>query len=120
MSDEKKPLDDLKEGLGLLYRAAKGAAAKIPTEKIETTAKGAVKEVGKAVESLGSEVDKLWSSAAGLDKDAKAHAAPPAQPPAARPTADGAAPKKDEPPAQHWDDAYAPEPPAPPKGPRIG
>src|SRR5689334_17955980 len=114
MSDEKKPLDDLKEGLGLLYRAAKGAASKIPTEKIETTAKGAVKEVGKAVESLGSEVDKLWSSAAGLDKDGKQQAAPP-PPPA---NASGAEPKKDEPPPQQWDDAYAPEPPAPPKGPR--
>ena len=114
--DQKKPLEDLKEGIGLIFKAAKGAASKIPTQKIEGAAKGAVKEVGKAVESLGSEVDKLWSSAAGLDKDEKKPQAPAANPPTAN--AAGTEPKKDEPP--QWDDAYAPEPPPAPKGPRIG
>jgi hypothetical protein len=36
MSDEKpKPVDDLKEGLGLLFRAAKGAVERLPTDKLE-------------------------------------------------------------------------------------
>ena len=41
MSDEKpKPVDDLKQGLNLLFRAAKGAVDKIPTDKIESAVKG--------------------------------------------------------------------------------
>jgi hypothetical protein len=113
MSDEKKPkpLDDLKEGLGLLFRAAKGAVESLPTEKVEDVAKDAAKEVGRAFETLGHELDKAFNKATGS-------APPPPAPPA--PPAEA---KKDEPPApppeQKFDDAYAPEP-EPPKGPRVG
>jgi hypothetical protein len=106
-----KPLDDLKEGLGLIFRAAKGAVERLPTDKVEDVAKDAVKQVGSAFETIGSEVDKLWNKATGSG-------APPV-PPAAPPPAEAAAepPKPPEEP-QHYDDAYAPEPP--PKGPRVG
>ena len=62
MSDDKpKPFDDLKQGLGLLFRAAKGAvetvAEKVPTEKIEEAATDAVKEVGRALETVGTEIE---------------------------------------------------------------
>jgi hypothetical protein len=112
MSDDEKPkpLDDLKQGLGLLFRAAKGAAEKLPVDKVENVAKDAAKEMGRAVETIGDELDKLYKKATGSEKPAaKADEAGDGQ------TEDE---KKKEEPPQHYDDAYAPEPP--PKGPRIG
>lgn len=109
MSDEQKPkpLDDLKEGLGLIFRAAKSAVEKLPTDKVEDVAKDAAKHVGSAFESIGNEVDKLWNKATAPAGAAPAEAAP------------GEAPKEEAKPdeAQPYDDAYAPEPP---KGPRVG
>lgn len=101
MGDDKpKPIDDLKQGLGLLFRAAKGAVEKLPTEKIEDVAKDAAKEVGRAFETLGSELDKA------IHGGKATHSAPPAPaPPAA------AAPEEEKKPDPPFDDAYAPEPP---------
>lgn len=97
MSDEsKKPLEDLKESLGLIFKAAKGAVEKLPTDKVEHVAKDAVKEVGKAFESIGAEADKMWKSATGTKPPEAKKEEPPAAPPA---------------PEQPYDDAYAPEPP---------
>ncbi len=109
MSDDQKPkpIDDLKEGLGLLFRAAKGAAEKIPTDKVETVAKDAVKEVGKAFDTIGGEIDKVWNKATGSEP-----------PPNKGAEAKAEGEKKDEEKKEeHFDDAYAPEPP---KGPRVG
>jgi hypothetical protein len=110
MSDDPKkpkPLDDLKEGFNLLYRAAKGAVEQLPTDKVEGVAKDAVKEVGRAFETLGNELDKVLKVATG--------APPPPVPPPPTPPPGAPEAKKDEPP-QPFDDAYAPEPP---KGPRV-
>ena len=117
MSDDKpKPVDDLKQGLNLLFRAAKGAVDKIPTDKIEGAMRDGAKEVGKAFETVATEIDKVVTNVT-----TRPGSTPPAQPAAATATAAGAeGEKKDEPPPQHYDDAYAPEPPAPGKGPRIG
>jgi hypothetical protein len=118
MSDDKSdPVDDLKQGLGLLFKAAKGAVEKLPTEKLEDTAKTAAKEVSRAFETVGAEVQKAINKATGSEPP------PPNQPPPN--TAQGAPPAEGEkkpaqppaPPVQ-YDDGYAPEPP--PKGPRIG
>lgn len=80
MSDKPSPVDDLKEGLGLLFRAAKTAAGRLPTGKIEDVAKDAAKEVGRAFESLGSELDKVLGKptppSAAPDPGAQADAAP--------------------------------------------
>jgi hypothetical protein len=120
MSDEKpKPVDDLKQGLGLLFRAAKGVVEKIPTEKIEDAVKDGAKEVGKAVEAVANEIDKVFVKATSGSQPPQAGAQPPEPT-----TAEGVAQAK----AQHdedekkkqeqaFDDAYAPEPP---KGPRVG
>jgi hypothetical protein len=112
MSDDEKakPIDDLKEGLGLLFRAAKGAVDKLPTEKVEGVAKEAAKEVGRAFETIGGEIDKAFK---------KATSEPPPPPDASASEAKKDE-KKDEPQEQPYDDAYAPEPPPAPKGPRIG
>lgn len=104
MSDDKPksdPVDDLKQGLGLLFRAAKGAVEKLPTDKVEDVAKDAAKEVARAFETIGHEVEKV------IAPNKKASQPPPTEPKQddAKP-ADPAAP---EPPK--YDDAYAPEPP---------
>lgn len=103
MSDDKpKPIDDLKEGLGLLFRAAKGAVDKLPTGKIEEVAQDAAKEVTRAFESLGSELEKAF----GTTPAAKKSDAPPPAPP------------KDE---KKYDDGYAANPDdETPRGPRVG
>ena len=108
MSDEKpKPVDDLKAGLNLLFRAAKGAVDKIPTDKIEGALKDGAKEVGKAFESVANEVDKVFQKGTGS-------APPPPEPPTAAEEA-----TKNGPP-EHFDDAYGPEPVPGKGGPRIG
>ena len=119
MSDDKpKPVDDLKEGLGLLFRAAKGAVEKLPTDKVENVAKDAVKEVSRAFESLGNEIDKAFGKSGSQPPAAQPGQPPP--PAAASGEHTTEAKKDDEKPADppKYDDGYAPEPP--PKGPRIG
>ncbi|MBX3227642.1 MAG: hypothetical protein KIT84_14905 [Labilithrix sp.] len=104
MSEDKpKPVDDLKEGLGLLFRAAKGAVQSLPTEKVEKVATEAVGEVNRAFESIGSEIQKVISG--------KPQSSPP--PPAPQANTNEAPPAEE----QKYDDGYAPEPP---KGPRVG
>lgn len=135
MSDEKpKPVDDLKQGLNLLFRAAKGAVEKLPTDKIEGAVKDGAKEVGKAFESVANELDKAFTHVA--------HRAGGTQPPEPQPqpepgsnphppeptTAEGIAQAKEQHDGAegekkkdaHYDDAYAPEPREPGRGPRIG
>lgn len=108
-SDKPNPVDDLKQGFGLLFRAAKGAVEKLPgqvtAKNIEEAVKDGVTEVGKAFETVAGEVDKMFS------KPASSGSTPPAASPAEA--------KKEEPPKEpeKFDDAYAPEPP---KGPRVG
>jgi hypothetical protein len=58
MSDETKkpdPVDDLKAGLGLLFRAARGAVDKLPTEKIESLVKEGTKQVSEAFHKVPKE-----------------------------------------------------------------
>ena len=121
--DERKPVDDLKEGLGLIFKAAKGAVDKVAkkdklehvVKDVETVARDAAKEVGRAFESIGNEIDKAFGkSGPGVDAPPPPEAKPPAAQadPEAPPEAN--APPKD---PVHYDDGYAPEPP---KGPRVG
>ena len=131
MSDEKpKPVDDLKQGLGLLFRAAKGAVDKIPTDKIESAVKGGAKEVGKAFETVAHELDTAFAKATGSQPPGSPqHSGQPSPQPPEPTTAEGVAQakaqhdadeakKKAGQPAPNFDDAYAPEPN--PKGPRVG
>lgn len=104
MSDKPSPVDDLKQGLGLIFRAAKTAVEKLPTDKLEDVARDAAKEVGRAFGSLGSELDKAFG------KGASPHEPPPAPP---SPAQEGAEPSEPAAPP-------AAEEPAPPSGPRVG
>jgi hypothetical protein len=132
MSDEKtKPVDDLKQGLGLLFRAAKGVVEKLPTDKIEGAVKDGAKEVGRAFETVANELDKAFSNVTHRPGSQAPTQVPGSQAPPQPPeptTAAGVAQaneqhqkdeaqKKDAPPEPPFDDAYAPEPP---KGPRVG
>lgn len=110
MSDDEKqakPLEDLKQGLGLLFKAAKGAVEKLPTQKVEGVAKDAAKEIHRAFETVGNEIDKAFGGKPRPDAEAEAEA-----------SAKKDEEKKKEEPEAHFDDAYAPEPPN--KGPRVG
>ncbi|MBS2013013.1 MAG: hypothetical protein JST00_09010 [Deltaproteobacteria bacterium] len=120
MSEEKpKPIDDLKQGLGLLFRAAKGAVEKIPTEKIEDAVKDGAKEVTKAVEAVASEVDKVIVRATtGSQKPDAASSESATSAQAKKQQDEDEARRAAQQPEQPYDDAYAPEPP--PKGPRVG
>ncbi len=116
MSDDKpKPVDDLKQGLNLLFRAAKGAVDRIPTDKIEGAMRDGAKEVGKAFETVATEIDKVVTNVT-----TRPGSTPPPHPPAAAAPEAGTEAKKEDQPPPRYDDAYAPEPPAPGKGPRIG
>jgi len=109
MSDDKPktdPVDDLKQGLGLLFRAAKGAVEKLPTDKAEEVAKDAAKEVARAFESLGQEVEKV------IHPNKKPSSQPPPQD--QQQSQQQQQPQTPPAPEKPFDDAYAPDPPKKP------
>ncbi len=120
--DDKKtppdPVEDLKKGIGLLFRAAKSAVDQLPTEKLEQVVVTGVKEVGRAIENVTDQIDRQIFHGKGTiphpedNKPPVAPASPPADA-AASPPADDA--KKDDKTAdgQPATDADAP------KGPRV-
>ncbi|WP_394848171.1 hypothetical protein LZC95_11980 [Pendulispora brunnea] len=65
-------MEDLRAGLGLLFRAAKTAVDEFPTEKIEEAVKQGARDVGKVFETVGEAIDE---KVLGRKK------APPAAPP---------------------------------------
>lgn len=92
MSDDKpNPLDDVRKGLGLLFRAAKTTVEKLPTKDLEEAAVTTAKEVGRAIENVGRTIEREVFGE-------RPKSAPPAQPEA----------KKD-------DEKPADAPPEPPK-----
>jgi hypothetical protein len=59
MSDEKpNPLEDVRKGLGLLFRAAKTAAEKLPTKDLEEVVVTSAREVGRALENVGRTLER--------------------------------------------------------------
>jgi hypothetical protein len=130
MTDENEdPLADLKKGIGLLFRAAKSAAHKIPKDKIEDAFKSSVEELQKAVEKLPTEKIEgtvktslqemgraFVSVATTLEREVagtkRSSSEPPTPPAEAAVKAEDQAPEE---PKQRFDDAYAPEPEDPKK-----
>ena len=107
MPDDEKPnaVDDLKKGLGLLFRAAKTAVDKLALpdgSKLEDVVMSGAREVGRAVENVADTIDRELF-----------HKPPPPQA-STDPTADG----PHDPPSGQGDKAApgAEEP----KGPRVG
>ena len=59
MSDDKpNPLEDVRKGLGLLFRAAKTAAQKLPTTKVEEVVATGAREVGRAIENVTTTIER--------------------------------------------------------------
>jgi hypothetical protein len=57
--DEKRSaLEDLRKGLGLLFRAAKTTIEKIPTGELEEAVLTGAKEVGRAIENVAQTVEQ--------------------------------------------------------------
>jgi hypothetical protein len=68
MSDDKpNPIEDVRKGLGLLFRAAKTAVEKIPTKDVEQAVVSTAREVGRAVENVASTIER---QVRGAKKDA--------------------------------------------------
>jgi len=73
---EPNPIEDVRKGLGLLFRAARTAVQKLPTDRLEETVVGAAKEVGRAVESVAQTIEKEVRKVGSAARSAAA--APPA------------------------------------------
>ncbi|HXN31627.1 MAG TPA: hypothetical protein VN894_07195 [Polyangiaceae bacterium] len=59
MNDEKPtPLQDVRKGLGLLFRAAKAAVEKLPTGGVEEVVATSAREVGRAIENVASAIER--------------------------------------------------------------
>jgi hypothetical protein len=85
MPDDPKPdpIEDVRKGLGLLFRAAKGAIDKLPTKDVEQAVVTSAREVGRALENVGKSIER---EVARVKDDLKPHGA-------ARPPADAAKPE---------------------------
>ena len=59
MSDEKpNPFDDVRRGLGLLFRAARTTVEKLPTKDLEDAVVTSAREVGRAIENVGRTIER--------------------------------------------------------------
>jgi len=56
--DKPNPLEDLRKGLGLLFRAAKTTIEKLPTGELEEAVVSGAKEVGRAIENVAHTVEQ--------------------------------------------------------------
>ena len=59
MTDEKPtPLQDVRKGLGLLFRAAKTAVERLPTGGVEEVVVTSAREVGRAIENVATAIER--------------------------------------------------------------
>ena len=56
--DKPNPLTDTLKGLGLLFRAARTVAAKIPTKNLEEVVTTSAREVGRAFENVATTIER--------------------------------------------------------------
>jgi hypothetical protein len=78
MSDDKpSAFEDVRKGLGLLFRAARTAVKKLETRGVEEVVVTSAREVGRAIENVASAVErevfgkKSERGPSGQEKDAK-------------------------------------------------
>jgi hypothetical protein len=101
-SDKPNPIDDLRKGLGLLFRAAKTTIDKLPTGQIEEAVITGAREVGRALENVTHSVEEQFLR--------KPSARPADEAPSADKTAAGADAPKPEAPPEAQKDAAPTEP----------
>jgi hypothetical protein len=94
--DDQKPnpLEDLRKGLGLLFRAAKTTIEKLPTGELEEAVVSGAKEVGRAIENVAHAVEEqvLRKPSARTPSEAPPAHAPEAHDTTAEPPKDGSSP----------------------------
>src|SRR5579883_3392571 len=56
--DKPNPLEDVRKGLGLLFRAAKTSIEKLPTKDLEEVVVTSAREVGRALENVGKTIER--------------------------------------------------------------
>jgi hypothetical protein len=56
--DKPNPIEDVRKGLGLLFRAARGAVEKLPTKELEEVVVTSAREVGRALENVGKTIER--------------------------------------------------------------
>jgi hypothetical protein len=56
--DKPNPMEDVRNGLGLLFRAAKTAVEKLPTKDLEDAVVTSAREVGRAIENVGKTIER--------------------------------------------------------------
>jgi 4-aminobutyrate aminotransferase-like enzyme len=56
--DKPSALDDVRKGLGLLFRAAKTTVEKLPTKDLEEVVVTSAREVGRAIENVGKTLER--------------------------------------------------------------
>ncbi len=96
-TEKPDPIEDVRKGLGLLFRAAKGAIEQLPTRRVEEAVLSGAREVGRAIENVTEVIDKqiFKREASGETKTTGASPAPdqPAEeqtkPPTPAPPGDG-------------------------------
>jgi hypothetical protein len=113
MSDENSekpdPIEDIRKGLGLLFRAAKSTFDQLPTRQFEDVVLTGAREVGRAIESVTGAIDKqIFKRDGGPSKAETSSSTEPR----------GPADPKPEPTTEAQSDAS--RPPDEPKGPRVG
>jgi len=101
MSDDRKPSEDLKEGLSLLFRAARGAAKQVDVSKIDKTLDKAFTEVvrvaGTVGRVVGDELNRVSAKPPWADKPTEEPK--PAEPEASAVSDESAMPDQGEAPA---------------------
>jgi hypothetical protein len=66
--DDPNPLADVAKGLGLLFRAARTAAKKLPAKELEDAVVTTAKEVGRAFENVASTIEREVFRGGAKDK----------------------------------------------------
>jgi hypothetical protein len=80
-NDDPNPLSDVRRGLGLLLRAARTAARKLPTKDLEDVVATSAREVGRAIENVAGAIEREMFGKGGQAPPPKG--APPSGSPAA-------------------------------------
>jgi hypothetical protein len=56
--DKPNALEDVRKGLGLLFRAAKTTVESLPTKDLEDVVVTSAREVGRAIENVGKTIER--------------------------------------------------------------
>jgi len=60
MGDDEKPdpIEDVRRGIGLLFRAARTTLEKLPTKDLEAAVVTSAREVGRVIENVGKTIER--------------------------------------------------------------